>query len=100
MRKRWNMCLSTKASSTTPEQYENIIIRANEEGEMIRLQDIADVELGSEFFDIYSNLDGKPSASIVLKQTLGSNASEVIATGEGEARGTRTRSCRRASTTR
>lgn len=62
-----------------PEQYRNIIIRANEEGEMIKLRDIADVELGSEFFDIYSNLDGKPSASIVLKQTLGSNASEVIA---------------------
>lgn len=62
-----------------PEQYRNIIIRANEEGEMIKLRDIADVELGSEFFDIYSNLDGKPSASIVLKQTLGSNASDVIA---------------------
>jgi HAE1 family hydrophobic/amphiphilic exporter-1 len=61
-----------------PEQYRNIIIRANEEGELIKLRDIADVELGSEFFDIYSNLDGKPSASIVLKQTLGSNASEVI----------------------
>jgi HAE1 family hydrophobic/amphiphilic exporter-1 len=45
---------------------------------MIRMRDIADVELGSEFFDIYSNLDGKPSASIVLKQTLGSNASDVI----------------------
>lgn len=62
-----------------PEQYRNIIIRANEEGEMIKLRDIAEVELGSEFFDIYSNLDGKPSASIVLKQTLGSNASDVIA---------------------
>ncbi len=61
-----------------PEQYRNIIIRANEEGEAIKLRDIADVELGSEFFDIYSNLDGRPSASIVLKQTLGSNATEVI----------------------
>src|SRR5690606_2127525 len=37
------------------------------------------VELGSEFFDIYSNLDGHPSAAIVLKQTYGSNATEVIA---------------------
>ena len=68
-----------KGQFNEPEQYRNIIIRANEEGEMIRLRDVADVELGSEFFDIYSNLDGKPSASIVLKQTLGSNASEVIA---------------------
>lgn len=61
-----------------PEQYENIIVRANEEGENIHLKDIATVELGSEFFDIYSNLDGYPAASIVLKQTVGSNASEVI----------------------
>jgi hydrophobic/amphiphilic exporter-1 (mainly G- bacteria), HAE1 family len=62
----------------TPEQYENIIIRAKPDGELLRLKDVAQVELGSEFFDIYSNLDGKPSAAIVLKQTYGSNASEVI----------------------
>ncbi len=62
-----------------PEQYEDIIIRENEEGEIIHLKDIATVELGSEFFDIYSNLDGYPAASIVLKQTVGSNASQVIA---------------------
>jgi HAE1 family hydrophobic/amphiphilic exporter-1 len=60
------------------DQYKNIIVKSNEEGENVKLGDIADVELGSEFFDIYSNLDGKPSASIVLKQTFGSNASEVI----------------------
>lgn len=62
-----------------PEQYKDIIIRANEDGEILKLGDLADVELGSEFFDIYSNLDGDPSASIVLKQTFGSNGSDVIA---------------------
>ncbi len=61
-----------------PQQYKDIIIRANEEGEILKLGDLADVELGSEFFDIYSNLDGRPSASIVLKQTFGSNGSDVI----------------------
>jgi HAE1 family hydrophobic/amphiphilic exporter-1 len=61
-----------------PEQYKEIIIRANKEGEIIKLSDIADVQLGSEFYDIYSNLDGKPSASIVIKQTFGSNGSDVI----------------------
>ncbi|WP_349351450.1 MULTISPECIES: efflux RND transporter permease subunit [unclassified Flagellimonas] len=61
-----------------PEQYKDIIIKANDEGEMLKLGDVADVELGSEFFDIYSNLDGDPSASIVLKQTFGSNGSDVI----------------------
>lgn len=62
-----------------PEQYENIIIRAHENGKALRLKDIAKVELGSEFFDIYSNKDGHPSSAIVLKQNYGSNASEVIA---------------------
>lgn len=61
-----------------PQEYKDVIIRANAEGETITLGDIADVELGSEFFDIYSNLDGEPSASIVLKQTFGSNGSDVI----------------------
>lgn len=62
-----------------PEQYEDIIIRANEEGQLIHLKDIATVELGTEFMDIYSNLDGHPAAAIVLKQSYGSNASDVIA---------------------
>lgn len=61
-----------------PEQYKDIIIHANEKGEILYLKDIANVELGSEFFDIYSNLDGHPAASIVLKQTVGSNARDVI----------------------
>ena len=61
-----------------PEQYKDIIIRATEEGEILKLKDVADVELGSEFFDIYSNLDGHPSASIILKQTLRSNGKDVI----------------------
>jgi hydrophobic/amphiphilic exporter-1 (mainly G- bacteria), HAE1 family len=61
-----------------PQQYEDVIIRSNPDGELLRLKDVAKVELGSEFFDIYSNLDGHPSAAIVLKQVYGSNASEVI----------------------
>ena len=61
-----------------PEQYEDIVVRANPDGELLHLRDVAKVELGSEYFDIYSNLDGRPSAAIVLKQIYGSNASEVI----------------------
>jgi HAE1 family hydrophobic/amphiphilic exporter-1 len=62
----------------TPEQYGDIIIRANADGQYLKLSDVANVELGSEFFDIYSNKDGYPSAAIVLKQNYGSNASDVI----------------------
>ncbi len=61
-----------------PEQYADIILKANPEGEILQLKDVADVELGSEFFDIYSDIDGHPAASIVLKQSPGSNAAAVI----------------------
>ncbi|MFN8349787.1 MAG: efflux RND transporter permease subunit [Spirosomataceae bacterium] len=70
--------LTYKGRYSDPKEYEDIIIRANSEGESIHLKDIAHVELGSEFFDIYSNLDGKASAAIVMRQNYGSNASEVI----------------------
>lgn len=59
-------------------QYKNIIIRSTSNGEVLRLKDIAEVELGSEYYDIYSNKDEFPSAAIVLNQAYGSNANEVI----------------------
>lgn len=62
----------------TPDQYNDIIVRANADGEILKLKDIAKVEVGSEFVDIYSNKDGHPSASLVLKQNPGSNARIVI----------------------
>jgi len=71
--------LTYKGRFDEPKEYENVIIRANADGQAIRLKDIGRAELGSEFFDIYSNLDGHPSASIVLRQNYGSNASDVIA---------------------
>lgn len=61
-----------------PDEYKNIIIRADSDGKLLKLSDIADVELSSEFFDIYSNKDGYPSAAIVLKQNYGSSANQVI----------------------
>ncbi|MBC5863928.1 efflux RND transporter permease subunit [Flavobacterium turcicum] len=63
---------------TTKEQYGNVILRSNPDGEILRLKDVANVEFGSSMYDIYSNLNGKPSAAIVLKQSYGSNASQVI----------------------
>ena len=62
----------------TTEQYENIILKSNPQGEILRLKDVATVSLGSSFYDLYSDIDGNPSAAIVLKQTPGSNATVVI----------------------
>lgn len=63
----------------TEEQYENLPIRAKTNGEILRMKDIADVEFGTTYFDVEAKLNGKPAASIMLKQLPGSNASEVIA---------------------
>lgn len=63
---------------TQKEQYENIVVKVNESGEMLRLKDVADIEFGSLDYDVLSKENGRPSAAIVLKQRPGSNASEVI----------------------
>lgn len=65
---------------TRKEQYENVVIKVTESGEMLRLRDVADLEFGSLDYDVLSKENGKPSAAIVLKQRPGSNASEVIQT--------------------
>lgn len=71
--------LTYKGRFNDKQDYDNVILRANANGENLRLKDVANVELGSEYYDIYSNLNDYPSAAIVLKQTYGSNANEVIA---------------------
>src|SRR6478752_9147432 len=60
------------------EGYENIILRSSPNGEILRLKDVANVEFGSSMYDIYSTLNGHASAAIVVKQSYGSNASQVI----------------------
>jgi hydrophobic/amphiphilic exporter-1 (mainly G- bacteria), HAE1 family len=58
--------------------YENIILRSSPNGEILRLKDVAKIEFGSSMYDIYSTLNGRSSAAIVVKQSYGSNASQVI----------------------
>lgn len=63
---------------THKEQYENVVVKVTESGEMLRLKDVAEIEFGSLDYDVLSKENGQPSAAIVLKQRPGSNASEVI----------------------
>ena len=65
--------------SNKPDQYENIILKASPDGEILRLKDVAKVELDTQRHDIDSDVDGHPSAAIVLKHAPGSDAGEVIA---------------------
>jgi hydrophobic/amphiphilic exporter-1 (mainly G- bacteria), HAE1 family len=62
-----------------PRQYEDIIIRALPDGSMLTLKDVAEIEFGSFSYAMVSKTDGRPSASIMIKQRPGSNAREVIA---------------------
>ncbi len=61
-----------------PEQYENIVVRADNDGSFLRLKDVADVEFGSLSYSMTSKTDGRPSASIMVKQRPGSNAADII----------------------
>lgn len=63
---------------TTEDEYKNIIVRATDDGELLRLKDVADVQFGSSMYDLYSTLNNRPSAAIVLKQSYGSDAQQVI----------------------
>jgi HAE1 family hydrophobic/amphiphilic exporter-1 len=63
----------------TPEEYRDIALRADEDGKILKIGDIADVEFGTAYFDVEAKLNGRQSAIIALKQLPGSNASEVIA---------------------
>ncbi|WP_439482959.1 efflux RND transporter permease subunit [Cyclobacterium plantarum] len=62
-----------------PKQYENLVIRANTDGSVLRLKDIAEVEFGNLNYGRIAKMDGRPAASVMVIQRPGSNASEVIA---------------------
>ncbi|MBZ5857681.1 efflux RND transporter permease subunit [Flavihumibacter profundi] len=62
----------------TRDQYENVVVKSEAGGGLIRLKDIAEVDFGSQEYDVISKENGKPSAAIMLKQRPGSNAREVI----------------------
>ena len=63
---------------STPEEYGEIVLKAMPDGSLLRLKDVAEIEFDSEDYNMISMTDGRPSASIMIKQRPGSNAREVI----------------------
>jgi HAE1 family hydrophobic/amphiphilic exporter-1 len=59
-------------------EYENISLRALPDGSLLKLKDVADIEFDALEYSMVSMTDGKPSASIMIKQRPGSNAKDVI----------------------
>ena len=63
---------------STPEEFENIVIKAKPNGEVLYLKDVADVELGKVTYDFGSALNGHPGTVCMVFQTAGSNATQII----------------------
>lgn len=62
----------------TEEQYQNIVIKSLENGKVLRLKDVADIELGAQTYAGSSELSGNPAVAMAVYQTPGSNAQDII----------------------
>ena len=60
------------------EDYENMVIRAEGDGTVLRLKDVARIELGSMSYDYIGKVNGHPGTTLMISQTAGSNANEII----------------------
>ena len=60
-------------------EFSNIVVRSNEDGSVLRLKDVAEVELGRESYSYHGEVDGKPGVTFMIFQVAGSNATEVNA---------------------
>ncbi|MDJ0867734.1 MAG: multidrug efflux RND transporter permease subunit [Myxococcota bacterium] len=69
--------INTLGRLTDVEQFENIIVKAGEEGRVTRIKDVAKVELGAKTYDVFSELSGRPSVSLLIFQLPGANALQL-----------------------
>jgi hydrophobic/amphiphilic exporter-1 (mainly G- bacteria), HAE1 family len=69
--------IKTKGRLTQPQEFANIVLRANADGSVVRVSDVARVEMGARSQDRYSRFNGAPAAAIGLYQSPGSNAVDV-----------------------
>jgi hydrophobe/amphiphile efflux-1 (HAE1) family protein len=69
--------VQTQGRLATPEQFGNIVLRANPDGSLLRIRDVARVELGAQNVDSESRLDGKPSVAMRISLAPGANAVET-----------------------
>ncbi|SFF86119.1 efflux RND transporter permease subunit [Sunxiuqinia elliptica] len=70
--------LKYKGKLTQPEEFEDIIIKADQDGNILRLTDIARIELGALNYSISTSTQGSPGIAMAVFQSAGSNAREVI----------------------
>ncbi|WP_129713967.1 efflux RND transporter permease subunit [Pedobacter sp. SYP-B3415] len=66
-----------KGKLNKPSEYENMVIRSNSDGSVLRLKDVARIEFGAYSYSNYARVDGKPGTNILVMQLSGSNANEI-----------------------
>jgi multidrug efflux pump subunit AcrB len=71
--------LQTKGRLTTPEEFGNIVLRANSDGSVLRIRDVARVELGAQNQDTDSRLNGNPAVTMAIYLAPGANAVDTSA---------------------
>ena len=69
--------LAVKGRLTTPDEFGNIVLKTGQGGKILRLKDIARIELGSSSYNVVSKLSGQPTAAIAIYQLPGSNSLDV-----------------------
>ena len=69
--------LNVKGRLATPDEFGEIILRVEDGGRILRLEDVARIELGSQKYNVVSRLKGKPTAGIAVYQLPGSNSLDV-----------------------
>ena len=74
--------LKYKGKLNKNEDYENVIIKSNSDGSVIRLKDVARVEFGSYTYSSNSSLNGNPTTGIAIQQVAGSNANDILTEAE------------------
>jgi hydrophobic/amphiphilic exporter-1 (mainly G- bacteria), HAE1 family len=71
------LTIKTEGRLSHPEEFANIIVRSNPDGSLVRVKDVARIELGAKTLERYSRFDGAPTAAIGIYQSPGANAVEV-----------------------
>ncbi|MGH6778817.1 MAG: efflux RND transporter permease subunit [Bradyrhizobium sp.] len=74
---QFQLNVQTQGRLTTPEQFGNIVIRANPDGSVLRVKDVARVELGAQNQDVESRLNGQPAVAVGIYLAPGANAIQV-----------------------
>jgi multidrug efflux pump len=72
-----NAVIVTRSRLSSPEEFGEVVVRANPDGSTVRVKDVARVELGAEDYSVAARLDGQPASAVAIRLAPGANALET-----------------------